>query len=104
VVAAIAGLLALHQTYGVFRTYLAPNEPEAWELLIRTPQGRLVVKQVVDAGPPENEILRRMNYRNNSRISWCEVSPAYAHSWLEQLSRSEARKLFPESTTAAMPR
>jgi hypothetical protein len=102
VIAAIAGAIALHQTVRALVTYLVPNEPGAWELLVRTPQGRLLTKEVVSAGPAPNLLVIRLP--GPIRTAWREVSPPNACLWLHQRSRSDERKLFPELATAPAPR
>jgi hypothetical protein len=101
VIAGIAAVIALHQAYRALVTYLAPNEPAVSELLLRTPQGRLLVEEVVSAGPQTNEVLALMKVPGPSRIAWREVSPSTAFLWLQDRSRSDAQKLFPDVAATA---
>jgi len=99
--AAVAGLFALRQ---MWRFLLKKVTTKDWELLLRSPQRRLIVREVVYRSAPQpNETLRALNVAGPTtrHEAWREVSVLEASHWLQQRSQSAAEKLFPELAAQA---
>jgi hypothetical protein len=71
--------------------FFAHKSPET--LLLRTPSGTLIIKELGYSDPNPAQAALRITPR---RIAWREVSAADAFIWLQRHSRRHARRLFPE--------
>jgi hypothetical protein len=100
VFAAAAAAVAARQTFRFLLVRLAKTD---WELLLRSPQRKLLVREVGHRATPHpnpHPVFGAPDVRTRHE-TWREVSPRIASEWLSQRSRAAAEKFFPELAAEA---